>query len=110
MPTPLPPSAQQNGEIAREIYDRIMAEIEPDLLLSTIPLLDTKYAGETTVQHEERMKRYAVAYKKFEEAFAAFKLNVNGSIHTAKTQALQEEEQQSVAADRAKLDAIAGEF
>ena len=110
MPTPQPPSAQQKDEISRQIYDQIMADIEPDLLLATIPLLDAKYAGETTEQHEGRMKRYAVAYKKFEEAFAAFKANVNGSIRASKTQALREKEQESAVADQAKIDAIAGEF
>lgn len=110
MTSPQTASAQQQDEISREIYDSLMAEIEPDLLLASIPLLDIKYAAETPTEHEARMKRYAVAYKKFEEAFLAFKSGVKGSIRTAKKQSLREKEQESAAVDREKLDAISKKF
>ncbi len=110
MPTPLPPSIQQQDEISKQIYDSLMAEIEPDLLLASIPLLDIKYAAETPTEHEARMKRYAVAYKKFEEAFLAFKSGVKGFTRTAKTQSLREKEQESAAVDQEKLDAISKKF
>ncbi|MSR67946.1 hypothetical protein EXS65_03950 [Candidatus Peribacteria bacterium] len=110
MSTPLPPSAQHQDDISREIYDSLMTEIEKDLLLANIPLLDAKYAAETPTEHDARMKRYEVAYKKFEEAFLAFKSGVKSSIRDAKSKELRKEEQQSAREDKTKLDAIAGEF
>ncbi len=102
--------ADQNHELASEIYDKIMGEIEPELMLSNVPLLDATYAGESKEEHEFRMKRYAVAYKKFEEAFGAFKTTVTGSIRQSKKQALQQQEQQSLSEDAQVLDAIVSKF
>lgn len=51
--------------LGNDVYDQIMAEIEPELTTASIPLLDEKYKDETPEQAEERAQRY-------NRAFAAF--------------------------------------
>ncbi len=53
----------------QEIYDSIMAVIEPELTSSQLPLLKEKYAGETLEQKKERGKRYKKAFAAYEIAF-----------------------------------------
>jgi hypothetical protein len=50
---------------ALEVYELLMAKIEPDLLHANLPLLDEKYAKDTPKQREERKKRYQKAFKTF---------------------------------------------
>lgn len=92
------------------IYDKIMSNIEPELMLSTIPLLDAKYAGESKEEHELRMKRYSTAYKKFEEEFSKCKVALTPAIKSAKKDALRQKEQQSLSADTAALQSIVSHF
>jgi hypothetical protein len=105
MPTPTPPPAN-NQLVAEQIYDLLMAEIEPELLLANIPVLDAKYAAETPEEHAVRMARYAQAYKKFDDALKTFKEDVNGRVKTAKRTSLKVAEAEGKAQEEAKLHAI----
>lgn len=108
-----PGSSAAQGDskvLASQIYDQIMGGIEPELLLSNIPLLEKKYENESKEQHEIRMQRYADAYKKFQEAFASFKTVVGGSIKAAKKEDLTKKEQASFLSDQQALESIVAEF
>lgn len=50
---------------AREIYDSIMVEIEPDLLTHNLPLLEEKYRGESTEKRSLRLNRYNKAMAEY---------------------------------------------
>lgn len=52
-----------------ELYDLLMADIEPDLVTSTIPTLEEKYRGESPEDAKKRAERYAKAFVTFEERF-----------------------------------------
>ena len=91
MPTD-PQDQAGNQALAEQLYNTIMADIEPDLLLESIPLLDQLYAGETKDKKDARMKRYEVAYKKFDAEFGKFMGEVTEEVKTARRQALQAKE------------------
>lgn len=100
----------ENKKMAEELYNLLMAEIEPDLLLENIPGLDEKYKGETKDEHDLRMKRYEVAYKKFDEEFSKFMVEVDDKVRTSKRSALKEKESAAQAEDEARLQSLTSAF
>ena len=54
-----------------QIYDLLMAEIEPELLTCMLPYLDKLYPKEAKQEHELRMHRYAKAMQIFGQRFEA---------------------------------------
>ena len=52
-----------------DVYDALMAGIEPDLVTANIPLLGKKYAEETLEQRAVRYQRYENAYVQYDTAF-----------------------------------------
>lgn len=49
---------------APELFVTLMGPLEPDLLLSTDER-ETKYAGETSAEHDQRMQRYEAAFQQY---------------------------------------------
>jgi hypothetical protein len=47
----------------KELYARLMIEIEPDLLLENIPKIDAKYVKQSAGQRVERLKWYDAAFQ-----------------------------------------------
>ena len=101
--------AGQNA-LASQIYDKIMCDIEPELLLSNIPLLDAKYAGESKEDNDVRMKRYAAAKKKFDQKFAECKVALTPAIRSARKEELHAEEQRSLSQDAEAIQSILSKF
>lgn len=99
-----------NRALAEDVYNLIMAEIEPELLLENIPVLEETYRGESQQDHEKRMKRYAAAYKKFDAELAVFMTDVDGRVRTAKRQSLKAKEAEARNADEDTLTSIASAF
>ncbi len=101
--------SDQNA-LASQIYDKIMCDIEPDLMLKNIPLLDAKYAGESKEDYDIRMKRYDTAKKKFDEKFAECKVAVTPAIRSLKKDELHAEEQRSLSRDAEAIQSILSKF
>jgi len=55
-----------------EIYDMLMGEIEPDLVLRNVEELDEKYKDETPEQTKDRADRYRGAWKTYKEKLTEF--------------------------------------
>jgi len=100
----------QNEQLARQLYDSIMREIEPDLLTTNLDTLDAKYAGESEAQKAERMQRYQAAYAKFDEEFKAFMSEVNEEVRTSRRKARVEEEAKAKQSDQTALASIEAAF
>ncbi len=96
--------------LAEDVYDMMMDEIEPDLLLASIPLLDAKYAGETPEQHDVRMQRYTVAYKKFDQALNMFMTDIDAKARMTQRLALKQQEAESQLQEANTLHSIASAF
>jgi hypothetical protein len=86
------PAPASGKELAEGVYDLLMADIEPELLLANIPLLKAKYATETPDEHAIRMERYKTAYKDFDLAMATFMNDVDGEVRTTQRKVLKNKE------------------
>ena len=96
--------------MAEQIYDMLMGDIEPDLLLANIPGLDEKYKGETDAEHKARMKKYKDAYEKFDVELAEFMGKVKQETRENKRNALKEKEQVSREEESDKIADIESAF
>ncbi|TSC80526.1 MAG: hypothetical protein G01um101425_180 [Candidatus Peregrinibacteria bacterium Gr01-1014_25] len=59
-----------------EVYDAIMAPIEPELTVAQVPLLDGKYRGESPDEAQARRDRYQRAFASYEEGFRAWRREI----------------------------------
>ncbi|PIR50809.1 hypothetical protein COU78_04505 [Candidatus Peregrinibacteria bacterium CG10_big_fil_rev_8_21_14_0_10_49_24] len=109
-PTTAANSKPENRKMAEQIYNMLMAEIEPELLLETIPSLDAKYKGESPEEHKERMKRYKAAYKKFDTQLAEFMGKVKNETRVSKRAALHKQELSDRASEKQDLINIEAAF
>ena len=85
-------SAQVSGT---QIYDTIMAQIEPDLVSTMATELNRKYANETTQERSDRMQRYKRAFELYDKCFSAFSLEMTEEAKKAKYTARQAAEAKS---------------
>ena len=99
-----------NRVLAEQVYDTLMIEIEPELLLANIPLLDAQYASESKDEHAARMKRYAAAYKKFDAKLAEFMNEVDTNVRVSQRVVRTEREQEDRTHEEDKLNSIASAF
>ena len=50
-----------------ELYNQLMAGIEPELTTDQLPLLSERYKGETTDESKTRARRYEKAFKEYDK-------------------------------------------
>lgn len=76
----------QNSDLQeiQALYQRIMAEIEPDLLMEHIPGLAQKYAGESDADRAVRQTRYAAAFAECFQRIDAVLEQMKKDTHTFK--------------------------
>lgn len=75
-----------------QIYDALMADIEPELLTANIPLLDETYATETVAERAKRLKRYERAYAAYDKAYASWREELDTLMHEYKRESLRSAE------------------
>lgn len=90
---------------AEEIYDMLMAKIEPDLVRNQIPLLGEKYKNETPEEKEQRSRRYTEAFAKFDAALKEYVEKYSEGIHRYKHQAIAYIESRSRQKEESDFDA-----
>lgn len=75
-----------------EFYDALMAQIEPDLVSTQLPLLEARYAGETPEQKEARQARYDAAFEEFDRRSAVEMSKLEQDVHAYKVTTMREAE------------------
>lgn len=90
----------------REVYDAIMAPIEPELTSGSIPLLKEKYKDETPEQKKARGKRYMQAYAEYDKRYAEFEFALKEKSRQFAINAIRDVEAQSRVDESAHLDSI----
>jgi hypothetical protein len=107
---PVDPAAQAPSDdgllTGEQIYDQIMAEIEPDLTSALYPTLAVKYAGETEEQKQARMARYEAAFAEYDARYEKFLTTVTSESHAIKKEARDAAESK----DRAQDDKAEGDL
>ena len=110
MATNPPASVREQQLLSKQVYDLLMADIEPDLLLKNIPLLDEKYRAETPAEHAERLERYQIAYTKFDQSFNEFSVKIGGSVRSMKRDALKQKEKQATNEESQAIEGLTKNF
>ncbi len=86
--TPPPPAADAKGPppilSGPELYDMLMAPIEPELVSAAIPGLTERYAGESPDRAKERKERYRRAFEEYARRFAAYMERWDAQLHAFK--------------------------
>ena len=78
-----------------ELYDLLMAKIEPDLVSTALPTLDEKYKNETPAEAEARKKRYEAAFAEYEKQFKQYVQDWDVQMHAFKHAVVSSLEQAS---------------
>lgn len=95
---------------ATQLYDLLMKDIEPDLLSDVIPLLQQKYAEESTEEKTSRAMRYQQAFALYEERLAEYKTAWDQQLHRYKRLAVSHLEARSRQKEDAVLEQIDSSF
>lgn len=66
----------------KELYDKIMSTIEPDLTSENIKKLDAQYASETRKEKKARMQRYKKAFMRYLDAYEAYQAKQTSDIRS----------------------------
>ena len=66
---PTPPAIMDGNEV----YDMLMAEIEPDLVTANLPTLQEKYKDESREEMQARAERYKAAFVEYKKRYAEYK-------------------------------------
>ncbi len=103
-------ATKQNSIAARDVYDMLMMDIEPDLMTDALPLLDAKYANETADEKKARKERYKVAYKKFDQVFAEFMNEIESSARATEREAFRKKEAASRTEEAEMLNSLTSAF
>lgn len=99
-----------DDELTRQLYDMIMATVEPELCIHALDGLVEKYKNESVEEHAKRMQRYEDAYVQFEETFNGFVQEVATKSHSYKKQALQEKEGNERSSEERVLTSLTAKF
>ena len=73
-----------------EIYNQLMAKIEPVLMTSEIPSLQERYKDETPEQKDARTKRYDAAFAEYEKQYAQYATELQDTFKAFKKEAVKE--------------------
>jgi hypothetical protein len=90
----------------KEIYDSIMAKIEPELVSQNLPSLKEKYERENPEERGIRGKRYKAAYKKYDAAFKAYIADLERKVNTYRREALKSAEARDRENELSSLEAL----
>ncbi|MDD3896323.1 MAG: hypothetical protein PHU04_00540 [Candidatus Peribacteraceae bacterium] len=87
-----------------QVYDALMAQIDPELVTSEIPTLQEKYKGESSEQRKERGERYKKAYGQYESMLAQLTEGISDHTRTQRRGALASAEADSRKEEAAELE------
>jgi len=93
-----------------ELYDAIMAKIEPELTTAQIPLLERKYAGEPAAEKAKREQRYMEAYAKYDAEAKEYFAALNLTLRASQRQAMASVEHRERAKEEERVTQIESSF
>jgi len=64
----------------KQIYDQIMAQIDPELVTDSLNTLSEKYKDETPEQATARSARYEAAFAEYDKRYAAYMMELGGKV------------------------------
>lgn len=67
---------------ADELYDQIMSDIEPELMLGNVAAAKEAQSADTPEQKKERSERYRRAFEEYDKRLAKYLLTLDSSIRS----------------------------
>lgn len=105
MPTPTPPSPPKIPT-GQELFDTLMAHIEPELTTEGKKLAAEKYKNETEEQKAERMKRYELAFDRCNKAYTDYMATLDVQVERYRRDSFNFVEQQDKQEEANAIDTI----
>ncbi len=99
---PTPPAVLGGAEL----YDTIMAQIEPELLSDKLPISRAALESDDAAERAARAARYQAAFEEYDRRFAQYCDKWNEELHSYKRQAVAYIEAAAQATDDAELSSI----
>ncbi len=93
-----------------EIYDALMAPIEPELTTSQIPLLETKYQNESEADRAKRLQRYNEAYAKYDVVYTKWISELHALVASIRHDALKTAEADDRSKEAVELSRLESSF
>lgn len=90
----------------KQIYDALMAQIEPDLVSANIAGLEEKYRGESEVEKLKRAERYSKAMTEYDKRYAALMASLQQDIAAQKRDGIAVIEKKSSAKEAAHMQGL----
>lgn len=87
-----------------------MSHIEPELVTDAAKTLEEKYKNETPENHAQRMKRYDLAFERYEQAYGEYMATLDTQVTRYRRQAFSHTELEDRASDQTLLDQIGSAF
>ena len=89
-----------------EVYDSIMANIEPELLSTRIANLDEAYPNETADAKKKRYERYAAAFVQYDQEYAKWEQGLNDAVSEYRKSTMKFAEEESHTHDVSVMSSI----
>jgi hypothetical protein len=93
-----------------DLYNQLMAEIEPELLSENLPLLEQKYRGETPADAKARAERYTKAFEAYDKKLKGYLGELDEKVRGYQRQALKSAEAHEREEEDVKLHSIEDTF
>lgn len=90
----------------KQIYDALMAQIEPDLVSANIAELEEKYRSESETEKLQRAERYSRAMTEYDKRYAALMSSLQQDIAAQKRDGIAAIEKKSSAKEEAHMQGI----
>ena len=104
------PQSREIQWTVEDIYNALMAEIEPELCTAQLPYLDEMYEGETEQQHAKRAERYAAAFEMCEDRMIKFFALLRTDVARIRRMVLEGKRAPSEKAERTQVEDIERSF
>lgn len=94
-----------------QLYNTLMARIEPDLTTDQLPLLDEKYKNETPEQAQARASRYEKAFAEYDRQLREYLTELEAKVRQYQASArksLEHEDRQKEEQDLSGLEQAIG--
>ena len=90
----------------KEIYDRIMSQIEPELVSNSLPTLQKKYQNEKAAEKEARRVRYNRAFAEYHKRYQKLIIELDQQIHRYQREAMRSVEAWSRSREQAQIEEL----
>ena len=106
MPAPIPPQIPTG----QELYDALMAHIEPELTTEGAKSLAAKYQNESPVDRAARKKKYELAFERCQKSYDEYMATLHTQVGRYRRDAFRHAEVEDRSHDSTMLDAIGNYF